>query len=401
LAVTDNSGSEQSASATITVTYQPVSLEGQPRYENELPSCTDGTWDCIHALLGAGGIEDTALNGVVHATLVPPDSIASARLEVTADYVTYGDRTLQHETQYYDLTRSGNEYTASIHVATYWPVEAADWATALMAPFLMTSTTDKYSDIETKLADFSFLLGQIRVPLGIERIYTGVTVTSVSGEDIYGNPFNLPLNEPLQLETSYQELVDAFSNQGTFAAQTGSPVALCLTYESNQHIGSCNGTTTNDTQGAVYLGSPGFPQLILANLNDLGSQPVIQVQGTGQGTYTLTTILKQPGKDSVVNVAAKDVATAPNSLDNYAVNLQTGIVSKVNGWQALFESYWFVWPVVALAIVGATIWSKRSATRTMTGRKTARFCLECGHPLRPGAKYCLYDGTPTRKRAAK
>jgi PKD repeat protein len=373
LTVIDNSGSQQSASVTVTVTYQPVSLEGF-QFENKLPSCTNGSLDCIRALLGAGGIADTAVTGGAHVTLIPSDSVASARVDVTADYVTYGDRTLRHETIHYDLTRSGNEYTAEIHVATYWPVGAADWVNALMAVELMQSTSDKYSDIVSKLADFSFELGQIRVPLGIERIYTGVTVTSVSGQDIYGNPFNFPLNESLQLETSYQALIDALNNQGSwFAAQTGSPVALCLRYASGQEVGACNGTTVNYTQAGVYLGSPGFPQSILANVEAVGSQATIQIQGTGQGTYTLTTVFKLPGKSSVVNIVAQNASTSPNGLDNYAVDLKNGTVSKVNDWMNLFENYWTFPLVIVVGVAGLAIYlSRRRKRHSLSASKVPR-----------------------------
>jgi hypothetical protein len=50
--------------------------------------------------------------------------------------------------------------------------------------------------------------------------------------------------------------------------------------------------------------------------------------------------------------------------------------------------------VFLLLILFAILTLKRSR------RKSARFCLQCGRPLRPGAKYCTHDGTPVRKRVA-
>lgn len=39
----------------------------------------------------------------------------------------------------------------------------------------------------------------------------------------------------------------------------------------------------------------------------------------------------------------------------------------------------------------------RGSESDQARRTRKAYCLECGRPLRPGAKYCLYDGTPTRR----
>jgi hypothetical protein len=142
----------------------------------------------------------------------------------------------------------------------------------------------------------------------------------------------------------------------------------------------------NEIPNAIYSGHGTTPQtLLLPN-----GEYTLQVFGTGDGSYVLKAGVSADGI-----VQSYSGTTSVGSTDTYSLSGTS--ISHV----APTMYYWYGLAATAVVAVGsiAAAWKSRSR-RGRRSSTVSRFCLECGRPLRPGAKYCLHDGTPVRKRVS-
>jgi PKD repeat protein len=415
LTVTDSSGSQASTVTTITVsppcqyggTYPNcnappnVRLRESPYFEDKLPSCSSGSLlSCLDALAVVGGIKDIAVNGVFHATLDPSSLVRTAQVEVVEDYVTVSDGTVQHETKDYSLQPTGSDFEAPIQINTWWPAQAADWAVSLLEFRVMTSPSDKYTDIVNNIQGMAqYDLPEVKVGFGFERIYTGARVIGISGVDMNGRSFNIPLDQQLQLNTAYQNLARAAQGSDFFGTQVASPVALSIADDSGRRMGAFQNNIYHDIPNAYYVGEPGTPQLIIVGST---GRFLIEVQGLRDGTYTLRTLTRNRGSSNENTVANQATIRSGDDI-KYNVDLPGGNLTPVieaqtesGATSAYILGLFAIAPMAVFIAAVAVYFGRRSTRRTSLGRPG--FCLRCGTPIRQDDRFCLRCGTPTRKR---
>lgn len=79
------------------------------------------------------------------------------------------------------------------------------------------------------------------VYIGFERIYIGAKVVKVVGVDVSGKDFEIPLDTPLPLKTSYTKPAEWAKGNDYIFTISLSPVALSVSDKSGNKVGAYNG----------------------------------------------------------------------------------------------------------------------------------------------------------------
>lgn len=193
-----------------------------------------------------------------------------------------------------------------------------------------------------------------------------------------------------------------FPSVNNLCVSAGSDVKLLVTTPDGSMVGS--GLLNNQWQvfsqmkSSWYSGLDSHPQYVIIFGAPSGAY-TISLTGNTTGSYHLNaTLISTSG--SVLNQYHTD------QLGKGAIQSHVVLVSSEQSQLQIDPSpltiLWYTqrsllltYVVISVVLIAGVGLAVRKFRSSRTGPQ--KFCLECGRPLRPGAKYCLHDGTSARK----
>jgi len=314
------------------------------RYEDLLPS----TFESLVETLGAGNI---AVKGKFHATLNPPELIRKAEVVIVAEYVIIGEKgVVKEETKSFELKPVDSEFIADINLETVWPAKIVDWFVAIAAWKILGDP----SYLIQNIGQDAFLPEYI-VYVGFEKIYIRANVIKVIGFDTSGKSFEIPLDVPLPLKTSYKSLAEWAEREDYGWVMSFSPIALSVVDKDGHRVGAYKGQVVGKSGNMYYIGEAGKPQFIVVKTPSIDSTYYVEIEGIDQGNYTLIAGQRVAGKiDSITLANGKQILQG--DLKTYNLKFtSTGIIEDVPPWWVQRQLWIISGAIAAIALVSITI----------------------------------------------
>lgn len=337
-------GELETAQTSITNTY----------YIDKLPSEIGSLLDRFLGvrITEAAGFEDVAVAGEFHTTIAPLGSVKDAKVEVVADYVNPGDTTVQQEIIYFPLYLKGNEFVGNILLSTKWPYDIFDAVTVLIAGALL-GTKEIVQSLAEKFAEAT-ALPEVRTYIGTEHIYVDTKATRIIVTEITGQASAFVKEIQIPLKTSYQKIADWGTGKNNFWVETLSPVGLSVVDESGNRFGVFQNQSYQQIASGHYKGRTGMPQLII--IEEPSGEYIIDVEGTGQGDYTLLAGFNVAGNQTQFVLANDSILLG--TVRSYPVT----IMESVNDANHTVYIVLGVAAVVTAVVTGLAIKRKKEKT---------------------------------------
>ncbi|MEM2567004.1 MAG: NosD domain-containing protein, partial [Candidatus Bathyarchaeia archaeon] len=307
------------------------------------------TFESIVEELGGGNI---AVKGKFYANLVPYDRIREAKLKIIAEYVTTGERgVVKEETRSFNLKPINNEFVADIALETLWPFFALNWFAAFAGYKILGNPEYLIEQIGEDV-----YLPEYFVYIGFERIYIGAKVVKIVGVDVSGKEFEISLDTPLPLKTSYTKLAEWAKRNDYIFTVSLSPVTLSVSDKSGNRVGAYDGKIVKKISNMYYVGEPGKPQLIVIESPPTDSEFKIEIGCIHNGLFTL--IAGQKTGDSISKIVLASGAQIKQGEEKAFTIKSTSngiIIVKEVPWWIEHEVWIIAGVIVTVAIITVSI----------------------------------------------